>query len=367
MVKVSLVKCPDYNRDRVFDSVKRAVDLVGGIEGFVRKGTRVLVKPNLLSARPPEDAVDTHPEIVRSVARLVKSAGATPIVGDSPGGYGADIDEVFDKSGMRAMAEEEGIELVKFAASKFVDGIPFTRYLFDCDRVISVPKFKTHGITVLTAAVKNMYGTVTGLYKAERHSKAPRNEDFAKVIAKVYSIAKPHLTVLDGIEAMEGDGPSGGEVRRMNLVMASADAVAIDACLAAMMGLEPFDILVTKEAFKALLGEADLAKIELSGDLIADFLAADFKLPQTTALKIVPRTFLNGIAGFIKFKPYIDINICTRCNLCKATCPVSAIEIGRDHCKIDYNKCVRCLCCQEVCPYKAINIKRNMLTKLVWG
>ena len=367
MIKVALIKCPDYASDKVFDSVKRCVDLVGGIESFVRHGTKVLIKPNLLSAREPEEAVDTHPEVVRAVARLVKAAGATPLVGDSPGGYGANIDEIFERSGMRDLAKEEGVELVKFTTSKFVDGIPFTRYLFDCDTVISVPKLKTHGVTVLTAAIKNMYGTVTGLYKAECHSKAPKESDFAKVIAKVYSIAKPHLTILDGIVAMEGDGPSGGKARNMSLIMAGADAVAIDACAAAIIGLNPLDVAVTKEAFKDGLGEADLDKIELTGDPIADFITVDFKLPQTTALKLIPRSIINGIAGLIKFKPYIDINVCTRCNLCKITCPVNAIEIDRDFCKIDYKKCVRCLCCHEVCPYKAIYIKRNMLTKLVWG
>ena len=166
---------------------------------------------------------------------------------------------------------------------------------------------------------------------------------------------------------MEGDGPSGGKARQLGLVMASADAVAIDACAAAIVGLGPTDVLVTKEAFKLGLGEADLAKIELAGDPIADFITSDFKLPQTTALKIVPRALLNTIAGFLKFKPYIDIKVCTRCNLCKTTCPVNAIEIERDSCRIDYKKCVRCLCCHEVCPYKAISIKRNLLTKMVWG
>ncbi len=367
MVKVSLVKCPDYNSEKVFDSVKRAVDLVGGIEAFVHKGARVLVKPNLLSAREPEEAVDTHPEVARAVVRLVKAAGATPIVGDSPGGYGANIDEIFDKSGMRSMAKEESVELVKFSTSRLVDGIPFTRYIFECDTIISIPKLKTHGITILTAAIKNMYGTVTGLYKAERHSKAPRNQDFAKVIAKVYSVAKPHLTILDGIVAMEGDGPSGGKARNMSLIMAGADAVAVDACAAAIVGLGPMDVLVTKEAFNAGLGEADLTKIELAGDPIADFITVDFKLPQTILLKSIPAGIMKSIAGLIKFKPYIDINVCTRCNLCKTTCPIGAIEIQRDSCKIDYKKCVLCLCCHEVCPYKAISIKRNILTKLVWG
>ena len=367
MSKVSIVRCENYDSQRVFEAVKRAVDLVGGIEHYVRPGSDVLIKPNLLSARLPEEGVDTHPEVIRAVVRLVKGINANPRIGDSPGGYGKNIEEVFERSGIKAMAKEEDVPLVKFTSSRSVDGMPISRQVFDCDRIISVPKMKTHGVTILTCAVKNMFGTVTGLFKAECHSKAPKAEEFSKIIAKVYSISRPHLTVLDGIVAMEGDGPAAGDLRKMNLVMASHDAVAIDSCVAKIMGLNPLDILTTKEAYKMGLGEADLLRIETPGDDINSFIANDFKLPKTTMLKLIPDAIASGLSSLIRFKPYIDELVCTRCNLCKITCPVSAITIDKKKCKIDYHKCVRCLCCHEVCPYKAIYIKRNVLTKLVWG
>lgn len=367
MSKVALIRCTDYGRKRVFEAVKRAIDLVGGISEFVKPGMKVLLKPNLLSARFPADGVDTHPEVVRAVVRLVKGAGARPVIGDSPGGYGANVDEVFEKSGMKEIAHEEDVELIKFTASKFVDGIPISRHVFDSNCMISIPKFKTHGVTVLTAAIKNSFGTVVGLYKAESHSRAPKEEDFAKIIAKIYSISKPHLIVLDSIVAMEGDGPASGDLRNMNLIMASSDGVAIDSCLAKIMGLDPQDILVTKEAYKMGVGEADPSRIEIVGDDIKGFIAEDFKLPQTSALRILPRGIANSVATLIRFKPYIDSAICTKCNLCKITCPVNCIEIEKNYCRIDYKKCIRCLCCHEVCPYKAIFIKRNILTKFIWG
>ena len=367
MSKVSIVRCEDYDRDKVFAAVKRAVDLVGGIEKFVKPGMSVLLKPNLLSARPPEEGVDTHPEVVRAIVRLVKQIGATPVIGDSPGGFGKNIDKVFEVSGMKAMAEEEAVQLVKFRSSKFIDGIPISRYVLDCDRFISIAKFKTHGITILTAALKNTFGTVVGLYKTGCHSRAPRPEDFAKLRAKVHSVSRPHLTILDGIVAMEGDGPAAGDLRNMDLVMAGEDAVAIDACLARIMGLEPEDILVTKEAYSLGLGEMDLSRIEVAGDRIDDFVKKDYKLPQTTALKLLPKIILKTMASFIRFKPYIDSSICARCNLCKVSCPVNCITIEKDFCKIDYKECISCMCCHEVCPYKAVTIKRNMLTKAIWG
>ncbi len=367
MSKVSIIRCRNYETDKVCDAVKKAVDLLGGIDKFVKHGAKVLLKPNLLSARRPEEAVDTHPEVVRAVSRIVRKAGGKVMIGDSPGGYGNNIDEVFEKSGIGQVAKEEGAELVKFTISRAIDGIPITRHVLDSDCIISIPKLKTHSLTVLTAAIKNMFGTIPGLAKTACHSKAPKEEDFAKVIAKVHSISRPHLTIVDGIMAMEGDGPSAGMPRKTNFIMAGTDAVAIDSCIAAIIGLDPFDILVTKEAYELGLGEANLENIEIVGDNIDAFLIANFRLPQTTPLKLMPKTIANGVAGLIKFKPYIHSDICTRCNLCKISCPVNAIRIEEDFCKIDYKKCVRCLCCHEVCPYKAITIKRNILTRIILG
>ncbi|MFA5255823.1 MAG: DUF362 domain-containing protein [Candidatus Omnitrophota bacterium] len=367
MTRVALVRCESYDTNRVFDAVKRSVDLLGGIGAFVKPGMRVLLKPNLLSARLPEDAVDTHPEVVRAVVRLVKSAGGMPFIGDSPGGFGKNIGEIFEKSGMKGIADEEGVELETFTASKSVDGMPIARQIFSSDCVISIPKFKTHSITVLTAAIKNMFGSVVGSYKAECHSRSPREEDFSRIIAKVYSITRPHLTVVDGIIAMEGDGPSSGVIRKMDLVMAGEDAVAIDSCLAKIMGVEPLDVLVTKEAYEARLGEAQISKIEVLGETLDAFIAKDFKLPRTTPLKYLPKSLLKCLASLIRFKPYIDNEACRRCNLCKLTCPVHCIEIEKTSCSIDYKKCVRCMCCHEICPYRAIGIRRNILTKMVWG
>ncbi|MFA6078871.1 MAG: DUF362 domain-containing protein [Candidatus Omnitrophota bacterium] len=367
MSKVSIVRCPDYDERRVLEAVKRAVDLAGGIREYVEPGMKVLLKPNLLSARGPMDAVDTHPEVVRAVVRLVKEAGATPIIGDSPGGYGDNIDQILEMSGMKAMAMEEGIELVKFREPKFVEGFPISRYVLDSDCFISIPKLKTHCITVLTAALKNTFGCVTGLYKAECHSRAPREDDFAKIIAKVHSIAKPDLTVLDGVMAMEGDGPSSGSVRKMNVIMAGPDAVAIDSCIAKMIGLDPMSVSVTKEAYKIGLGESNLSRIEVLGDDIEGFITKDFKMPQTMVFRLVPRVIANSIARLVSFKPYVDDMLCRRCNLCKVSCPVDAIAEYKAGLRVNYKKCIRCLCCHEVCPYKAIGIKRNLLTKLIWG
>jgi uncharacterized protein (DUF362 family)/NAD-dependent dihydropyrimidine dehydrogenase PreA subunit len=265
------------------------------------------------------------------------------------------------------MVQEEGIDLIRFNSSRNIDGYPVSRHVLEADFVISIPKLKTHGITTLTGGVKNMFGAVTGLFKAGCHSRAPKEEDFAPILAKIYSIVRPGFTVLDAVVSMEGDGPASGDLRRTNFIMASRDAVAMDAVLAKMVGLEPFDMAVTKVCHENGLGVADLSRIEVVGDDIDSFGMADFKLPQTKILKMLPRAVVNSAASFIRFKPVIDREACRRCNLCKVSCPVSAIKIEEELYEIDYDKCVRCLCCQEICPYRAICIKRNLLAKLVWG
>ncbi|MCX5678376.1 MAG: DUF362 domain-containing protein [Candidatus Omnitrophica bacterium] len=367
MPKVALARCEDYDLDNVYNAVKKSIDLLGGIEKFVRPGMNVLLKPNLLTAKAPEDAVITHPEVVRAVGRLVQKAGGVVWVGDAPGGYGKNIDEIFEKSGLRHIASEEDFELVKFTTANFVDGIPIAKQVFDADFMISIPKLKTHCVTVMTAAIKNTFGTVTGLYKAECHSRAPRERELAEILVKVHSISKPGLTVIDGIVGMEGDGPSGGSPKAMSVVMAGEDAVAIDSCIAKMIGLNPLDIEVTKKAYEAGLGEADLSKIEIAGDSLEGFIVKNFKLPQTMPLNIIPRPILKWLLSMVGFKPVIDEGVCVRCGLCKTACPTDCINIEEHACGIDYKKCVRCLCCHEVCPYKAISIKRNLLTKLIWG
>ncbi|MBN2453606.1 MAG: DUF362 domain-containing protein [Candidatus Omnitrophica bacterium] len=366
MAKVAIARCAHYDIDGVYNAVKRSVDLLGGIERYVKPGMSVLLKPNLLTARGPESAVLTHPEIIRSVGRLARKAGGIVRVGDSPGGYGKNIDEILEVSGIKHIAEEEGFEVVRFTAADFVDGIPIARQVREADIVISLPKLKTHCVTVMTGAIKNTFGAVTGLYKAGCHSRAPREEDLAKVLVKVHSIVRPALTVVDGILAMEGDGPSAGRPKAMNAVIAGEDAVAIDACIAMMVGLKPLDLAVTRAARDAGLGEADLSKIEILGDSLENFISRDFKLSQTMPLNAIPRPILRWILGFVRFIPCIDESLCVRCGLCKKACPADCITVEEKRCGIDYAKCIRCLCCHEICPHNAISIKRNILTKLIW-
>lgn len=366
--KVSIVKAGSYDFYRVYAAVKKAVDLLGGISSFVKKGEKILLKPNLLSARPPESGVDTHPEVLRAVARLVKGAGAEIIVGDSPGGLGQrSAGSTYEESGIKKVCEEEGVKLVSFDKARNINGMPISVWAKDADGIISIPKMKTHDIMVLTGALKNSYGLAVGQFKADCHLKAPRPEEFAKLVVDVFETAIPRLVVMDGIVAMEGNGPAGGELRSSNLVMASNDCVACDAVFAGLAGIEPLRLPITAEAYKRKLGEADLSKIEVLGESIEGAEMRNFKLPATSIVMKVPKPVFKWLTKAIRFFPVINDKICKKCLICEKSCPAQCITIKEEGSRIDYRRCIKCFCCHELCPHAAISVGRSFLAKMFGG
>ena len=364
-VQVSIQRCSSYDPKEVYDSLKEALALLGGVENFIKKGENVLIKPNLLSARLPEEGVTTHPEVVRAVIRSVSTQTSDICIGDSPGGIGKNIEEIWERSGIGKVAKEEGVSLVKFDKSRMVKGVPVAQHVLDCQRLISVPKFKTHNVTILTAGIKNLFGIVPGLYKANAHAANPKHEEFSGTIADIFSIRPPDLTIIDAIVAMEGNGPAAGSLRNMNILAAASDAVALDAVLSKIIGIEPLSVAVTSEACKRGLGTAELSKIDILGCGVEDVKQHGFKMPNMYIFTKVPAILVNLFAKLIRFSVVIDKNSCRDCRLCQEACPVGAIDMAGK--KIDRSKCILCLCCQEICPYKAIDIQKSLPARIIWG
>ena len=309
--RVAIVKCKDYERIKIEQAVKKAFDLLGGIGVFVKKGEKVLIKPNILSARLPEDGVCTHLEVIRAVVKSVRGCGAVACIGDNPGGSISPA-KAYEGSGLTLLAKEEGIELKEVKGIKVVNAIPIADYFFECDKIISLPKMKTHVLVGLTGAVKNMYGAVAGLYKSELHKRFLNPEEFVKVLVDTFEIVKPDLVLMDGIVAMDLQGPSSGRLRYPGLLMAGEDSVAIDSVFAELIGMKALNILTTKEAYKRKLGEADLENIEISGEGIEENLISDFKVPGKPGLITVLGPLAKFVAGFIKFGPDIDEKLCKK-------------------------------------------------------
>ncbi len=362
--RVSIVRCRTYDPEEVQTAARKAFGLLGGISSFVKKGERVIVKPNILSGRGPEHGVNTHIEIVRAVARLVKQCKAQPVIADNPGGS-ISAKDAYESSGMAAVANEEGVELGETKDVRMVKGLPISSYFFECDKIISVPKMKTHSLMCLTGAIKNMYGAVSGLNKTQCHKRFPMPEEFANVLIDVFEAVQPQLVLMDGVIAMHGDGPAAGQLKDAGLLVAGQDSVAVDSVFSRLAGIDPFDILTTKEANRRGLGEIDLDRIEIAGEGIEESFIKGFKLPRTKAAKSLPGPVVKALASFVKFGPYINKRLCKKCMVCQETCPVSAITIDEKRSRIDYQLCIRCMCCHEVCPYRAIELKRNILARVL--
>lgn len=369
MSNVALKKCPDYDTERVYRSIGESIDLLGGISSFIKKGERVLLKPNLLSAKPKEKAVTTHPSTVEAVIRLVKDAGASPFIGDSPGIGSAG--QVAAKSGIKEVADRYGVEIVNLSDGVQVEnnrGKVFRRFdisraAIEADAVINIPKLKTHAMMTMTLGVKNLFGCVPGKRKVRWHFEAGHDKTaFAKMLVEFYLLLSPRLTILDGIIGMEGNGPANGTPRDMGIIAASSDAVALDMIIGLMVGLEPEQLPTTLAAMELGVGETDVEMVEVVGDA-AGMVFKDFKFPETTEPGFVSRlpSFIkNRMDQALTTRPIVNHDLCKLCSVCVNACPPQVMKIT-DRLTIDYKECIRCYCCHEMCPEGAIDIKKG------WG
>ncbi|MHB9093121.1 MAG: DUF362 domain-containing protein [Eubacteriales bacterium] len=369
MTKVSVVRCPEYEQERVNEAVRRSLDLIGGMERFVKPGQRVLLKVNALTMKPPEAAVTTHPCMIKAVAGEVRRVGGIPMVGDSSGGMvagQAPTRQTFMMAGIAKAAEESDAELVNFdisgvtavSGSGPIKTLHIARPVLEADVVISMPKLKTHSATVFTGAVKNMFGSIPGHRKSEYHRMAPRLKDFAEVLVDIFAATKPALAVMDGIVGMEGNGPSAGSPRDIGLVIASEDCVAVDAVASLIIGLEPSKVYTTAIAQNRGLGIGDPARLEITGEQLDKVRITNFDLPSNALLDTLPGFLVRGMLGMLKARPEINERVCVGCSFCVESCPVQAMKMAGKTPEIDYQKCISCLCCQELCPQKAVEMRQ---------
>ena len=367
--EVSIIKCTNYDSAKVFKAVESAVNLIGGIGSFVKPGAKVLVKPNILMATPPETGVTTHPEVVRAVLRLLKQLNCKVYVGDGPsvwGGYIENVDQVYAVSGIEGVCRQEGVEMVKFHKKHWRQNIPFTNWLDDCQYLINIPKVKTHSFTLMTGAIKNLFGLVPGTYKTELHKAYFQPNSFAEMLVDIYQRARPVLNIVDGITAIEGDGPgTSGKVRKLGVMLASTDAVAVDSVIAVLMGIEPSQVPTIVHADMRKLGVADINNIEILGESIKDVKQKPFLLPSSGAKAKIPRVVAEIAKKLIRYYPYVVNTKCIRCGACIKACPAKIVSIKNNRIVFNYSKCIACFCCQEVCPQAAIKIRRSIVAKLI--
>jgi len=369
---VALVRCESYDREEVQEAVDRAVDLLGGMGRFVKPGDRVLLKPNLLSARPPDRRVTTDPSVVRAVARRVQQAGGRPVIGDSPA-LGP-FQRVARKTGMAEVAQDMGIDIIELNNPTRVSLPPGALHktlevasgAMEADVVINLPKLKTHSQMLLTLGVKNLFGTVVAQRKAEWHYMTGVNRDtFASLHLDILMAIAPALTILDGVWGMEGHGPANGEPRKLNMIAAGTDAVALDVQICRILGIPLRLFPLYRESRKRGIGQTDPERIHVRGEDPHSLQVRDFKIPDLDSLGLFPGIFDGLTKRFLVSKPVQKGGACANCGECEQICPAEAIRTRAEGIAFDYVRCIRCYCCQEVCPRDAIHFKRGLLVRLL--
>ena len=370
MGKVLLIRQKNYNQNEIDSAILRAFNHFGGVEKFISKGDRVLLKVNLVSGHDIKRRVTTDPSIVRSVAKIIIDSGATPFIADSPG-----IDSfksAAEKAGFFDVARELGIECreltdpVDLPAHEGADfhHIQVSRQVIEADKVINLAKMKTHGQMYLTMGVKNLFGTIPGRLKAGWHYNVGLNrEKFAALLLDIYMGVKPDFTILDGVIGMDGDGPTSGEPYEFGMIGACVDALSMDFTLCKMVGGKLEDYPLYMAAKKRNLPQCESFSSEIEGDISVDYVFPDVKLPKTRSMRLLPSIpFLDRL---MTSKPVHIPELCIGCGRCAAVCAAGALRHKNRHLYFDYGKCIRCYCCHEMCPVKAIKFKESRLVKLV--
>jgi len=369
---VSVSRCSSYEPVVVERAVSESVKALGGIEMFVKPGETILVKPNMLSARAPEDAVTTHPEVLRAVIRMVRAAGATPIVGDSPSGLSTDniLDKLAERTGIARVCEEEKVEFAHFTESKnvrFERGVvaksfELTTVLDRVDGIISVAKMKTHTLTGITGAVKNLFGLIPGLKKAEYHFRMKDKEAFSAMLVDLAECVHPRLTIMDAVLGMDGDGPSGGNKKDIGLLIASDCVHALDAFFLHFVGADISSVPTVRIARERGLGPKDIDEVHVVGDGRAGMKLDGFRMPSTAQQYGRIPMALGRLAGeAVTRKPVFSAARCTMCGACIEICPARVLRKDTRKPVIDRRDCIRCYCCGEVCPTNAVLLRRQPL------
>ncbi len=323
------------------------------------KGKKVLVKPNMLASYKPDECVLTHPEVVKATVSTLISKGANVIVGDNPGPRGYGI--------AKKIAQSSGLETASLGKMKVIgndnlwsninapwgEKVRISKAIVDSDLIVNLPKLKTHMLTKITCAVKNTFGYLVGAEKTRVHKLNPLAKDFSRAIVDIYKIRPPEVNIIDAIYSMEGDGPTSGKPRFIGKILASNNAVALDAAVCHIIGISPEKITHLKIANQEGLGPLDIGEIEIIGDISP---VKKFTLPSNIKTEMINSAIFKFVLNplIANSELYIETKKCMGCGLCIDSCPAEAITIQHNKASIDRHKCFKCYCCHEICSQHAI-------------
>ncbi|WP_432822335.1 DUF362 domain-containing protein [Trichloromonas sp.] len=368
---VSLRAATSYDRAVIEAALVDLLAPLGGMEAFVRPGQKVLLKPNLLSAKAPEKAVTTHPEIVRAVIRMAQQAGGIVSVGDSPG-VGSPR-HVAARCGILEVIEETGATFAPFSESVKVrpKGATFheleiARDILEAEVIINLPKLKTHQMMGFTCAVKNLFGAVVGMRKPRLHLQAGTDKAFfALMLLELAEHVRPALSIVDAVTGMEGDGPGSGDPVHIGALLAGADPLAVDTVAADLVLMPPEQNWPQKIARQTGRYGSRIAEVETVGDALESLRPGSFRPSKTADVNFgLPPFLKNRLRRSLTALPAVDLSRCEVCGLCVKHCPPEAMTLAGGRLQIDYKRCIGCFCCQELCPHGALLTRQGLLLRL---
>ena len=370
MDKVYLADINGYTDPKLMQEIDNIFDVFEELS-TLPKNSKVLLKPNLISKHEPEAAATTHPEVVRCVIRALKKRGITNIIiADSCGGPAGVkmMKSIYKASGLEQVCLDEDIQIYNGTDSficknkdgKLIKEFTLMQPVQDVDFIINLPKLKTHAMTGLTAAVKNVFGLIPGLLKAELHLRFPEKEAFGDMLVDLNLALKNTFNIIDGVVAMQGNGPTGGTPYQAGLVVAAGNQYLADLVCCKLIDLPAVKVPYLQMAITRGIIEKDFAPEQVINGLHLIKPLKDFEVPESfVGLDFSSRLgFLSPLLKHIAPRPVVQHSKCIGCQKCAEICPKNVIDMKNNKAYIDKKQCIRCFCCHEMCPVKAIKIKR---------
>ena len=369
---VAVVRCKTYNIEAVKPALEEAVNAVNGLD-FVMPGMKIIIKPNLVSFKKPDAAATTHPALLEALVEMLLARGADVTIGDSPGGPHSLplLNRVYTATGMDRLLKlgaklnrNMNEKTVDFPEGKVLKNFTYTEYLDEADAIIDFCKLKSHGMLGMSAAVKNLFGTIPGLKKPEVHYKFQNDAEFADMLVDLNEYFKPRLAICDAVVGMEGNGPTAGTPRQIGAIIASKSTYYADVVGAELIGMNIDGLPTLQAAYERGFAPASSKNLRVYGDIRA-LTVDDFKAPPVRGLSFMRKgNVLHFISkAALEHKPTLKKRLCVGCGECARMCPAKAIEMKNKNPHINREKCIRCFCCQEFCPRAAMVAHRPLAAK----
>jgi uncharacterized protein (DUF362 family) len=298
--KVSIIKCPDYESQFVRAALLKHFELHGGLESLIAKGDKVLIKPNLIAPKPKECGTQTDPAVIYELAKLLVDYGAKPFVGDSPAWADAracanalGLIEPLAKLGVEVRQLDEPVKRrLEFCRTR----VGISKYALEADKIINLPKLKTHQQLVATIAVKNMFGCVSGKAKAVWHyKKGATFEEFCTMLIGIYKLLNPAINIIDAVIAMEGPGPIRGNPVHLGWIAASRDPIAAEIICSELIGIDARKLPIIETAKKLRFGCVERINIEVVGQIPSDNERRKLTEAQLVPLRFTPLRIIKSI------------------------------------------------------------------------